>query len=156
MIAERVPGNYTLLKYTEPSGDRRLVASYVLEGAVVSDVYAALTEEASAARWCAATSTIAGELNLAPFGAPAPLQLLRASPIQEVEFAVAHVGRAASAVVVTLAPAARCTDLAVSHRGVPVEEVAKWVEFWSSGVFLLLANALQRGADSARPALVKD
>lgn len=155
MQAERVSGNYALLKYNEPSGGQRFVTAYAVENVVAPDIYAALTEQDSAARWCKAAAGPGGRLVLDLPDAPRAVTLIRSRPTDQVEFAVQHGGSAESTVTVTLAPASRCSVVTVTHRGVPAEEGDQWSRFWCGPVFLHLSDALQRGTASARPTIVK-
>ncbi|GAA1798521.1 hypothetical protein GCM10009682_20130 [Luedemannella flava] len=156
MIAERESGNYALLKYTEPNGDRRLVVSYVIEETASQDVYRAFTDPDAAARWCDVTSPGDGAgLTLLLPEAPGALSLVRARPMDQLEFAVAHPGGEPSTVIFSIAPAERQTVLVASHRHLPVEHERVWSAFWCGPMFLRLGDLLRRGGAAARPTIVQ-
>jgi hypothetical protein len=153
--AERDAGNYALLKYTEPNGDRRLVAAFVLENVVSPDVYKALTERDAAARWCDVSSGDGQPLTLRLPDAPLPIELVRARAMDQVEYLVRHGREEPSLIVATVTPAERQTLVTISHRHLPADEAPVWSRYWSGTVFLRLGDVLRRGAGSARPTIVK-
>jgi hypothetical protein len=151
MKSERVPGNYSILRYEEPGGTRRLVASYVLENAIAPDVYAALSGQAPSP-WLSGSAADAPVLR-AP-GAPLPFEVTGGRPSDRVEYRVQGSG-AVSTVVMTLAPAIRCTVVTACHSGIEVADEKNWQRFWCGKAFAELGEALHSGGAAAHPVLLR-